>query len=86
MKTTLNELQLLNTTGGQGTADGKQSWEYANFPISLPTYYHENCGGRIVLGDIFHCCRCEACGEEHYFLEFFHYRKLNGISVPILDD
>lgn len=86
MKNTINDNLLCKVTGGHGTADGKQSWEFGNYPISLPTYYHTECGGRIIQGDIFHNCRCEGCGEKHYFLESFHYKKIYGIKVPTLED
>lgn len=85
-KQSLSEAQLMNTVGGHGTAEGSQSWEYGNFAISLPTYYHKNCGGRIIQGDIFHNCRCEKCGEDHYFLESFKYMKIYGIKPPELKD
>ena len=84
--TELNDDELKEFAGGHGSADGKQSWEYANYAISLPTYIHKNCGGRIISGDIFHNCRCEKCGEEHYFLESCNYTKVYGIDPPTLED
>ena len=69
-----------------GLAKGRKYWPSAEKTTDSPIYHHNNCGGSIIRGGIFHNCRCDGCGEEHYFLDSFSYTIVYGIKPPILDD